>query len=207
MRNLGSNFKRSQRSAGRAVAVIGLVMALAACGGSDEATDAAVSEPAGGSAPPSATARAGVDVAAANTPEEIGQAVADVYVQAFADLGEALADHPEEAVALERTREIHERHVRDLVTLGRKIEMLPAGDRATVESAVNQIQSKLQYDADIKLAYDAYRALHSHYREAGVMSSNREFNRLFASFNILTQYAFFDLLKGQNPEEAERLGL
>jgi len=33
------------------------------------------------------------------------------------------------------------------------------------------------------------------------------FKNLLASFNILTQYADFDLLKQQAPEEAARLGI
>lgn len=187
--------------------MLGLAIALAACGGSDEATSAAAPGAPAGSSSSSAAAGGGVDVAAANTAEEIGQAVADVYVQAFADLAEALADHPDEAVALERMRGVRERHIQDLVALGRKVEALSDADKATVQSAVSRVQSGLQYDPAIKPVYEAYTALHGHYRDAGVMSSNREFNRLFASFNILTQYAFFDLLERQNPEEAERLGL
>lgn len=188
--------------------LLGALMALillTACGGDGGSAGTSVDAMQGeGSAAP---ASSGVDVAAANTPEEIGQAVADVYVQAFADLGAALADHPDETVALDRMRELRERHIQDLVALGRKIETLSEGGKATVQSAVSRVQSGLQYDPEIKPIYEAYTALHGHYREAGVMSANREFNQLFASFNILTQYAFFDLLKRQNPEEAERLGI
>jgi len=195
------------RATPRLLSASAALLLLVACGGDGE-PDNVQTNAAQASEPETAAAVSSrVDIAAASTAEDIGQAVADVYVQAFAELNAALADHPDEAEALECLREVHERHVQDLVALGRKIEALPASDKATVEAAVNQVQSKLQYDADIKPVYDAYRALHSHYREAGVMRSNREFNRLFAGFNILTQYAFFDLLKSQSPEEAERLGL
>mgnify|MGYP001131692986 CR=1 FL=1 len=208
----GSLLSRNYWHRAAIIASLASSLLLVACGGDDEAASVQANSAQANSAQTSqstaaAPASSGVDVAAANTPEEIGQAVGDVYVQAFADLNDALADHPEEAEALARLREVRERHVQDLVALGRKVEALPAGGKATVQAAVSQVQSKLRYDPEIKPVYEGYTALNNHYREAGVLSSNREFNRLFASFNILTQYAFFDLLKRQNPEEAERLGL
>ena len=38
-------------------------------------------------------------------------------------------------------------------------------------------------------------------------SKDQEFHKLLTSFNIIGQYASFDLLKKQEPKEAARLGI
>ncbi len=49
--------------------------------------------------------------------------------------------------------------------------------------------------------YDAYQQAYTDY------SSDLEVANLISSFNIIGQYANFDLLRRQAPEEAERLGV
>ena len=39
------------------------------------------------------------------------------------------------------------------------------------------------------------------------MKKDPNLGKLIKDFNIITQYAFFDLLKKQDPKEAERLGI
>lgn len=205
--NPRENHSRIRRCKGAVMPLFGMLTALlliTACGEENGSASAAASAVPAEQAAQSESP--GVDVSAARTPEEIGQAVADVYVQAFDDLADALASHPDEPQALELMREIRERHIEDLIALGRKIVQLSPSEKATVEAAVRQVQSKLTYDPEIKPIYERYTALNRHYIDTGAMSSNSEFRQLFSSFNILTQYAFFDLLKAQNPEEAERLG-
>ena len=50
--------------------------------------------------------------------------------------------------------------------------------------------------------YNTFREGHKHYAGLDMNLSN-----LIASFNIITQYAIFDLLKKQNSAEAKRLGI
>ena len=50
--------------------------------------------------------------------------------------------------------------------------------------------------------YDAFQEGQAYYQ-----AQDLELGNLIAAVNIITQYANFDLLRGQEPEEAARLGL
>jgi hypothetical protein len=174
-----------------------LLTGLAACGGAD------------GSDVPSEdgeAARTAVDVTAAETPEEVGEAVGDLYVTALRETSEALDDRPEPAVATERLQQIKAHHVEQLVALGRKIEAMSPAERSTVESAVRQAQSGLSYDEALKPIWADYQAAQQHYIDSGG-ANDATFWKLLQSVNVITQYAFFDLLRRQAPDEAARLGV
>lgn len=176
-----------------------LMLALTACNEKSDAGEQASSA--------DAEASGGIDVEAAKTPAEVGQAVADLYISAFKDVNEALADHPSADAAVPLLKEIHDRHVTDLVTLGRRVSKMSDSGKAIVQSAVSKAQSSLRYDEKVKPIYAGYTALNNHYISTGALQENDDFRSLFSSFNILTQYAFFDLLKKQKPDEAARLGI
>jgi len=181
--------------------ILTLVLAITGCNGKSDASDPA------SSAPADAKVTSDIDVATAKTPAQVGQAVADLYISAFKAVNDALADHPPADEAVPLLREVHDQHVTDLVTLGRRVERMSASDKAIVQSAVSRAQSKLQYDEKIKPIYAGYTKLNQHYISTGALQENDEFRSIFTSFNILTQYAFFDLLKKQKPAEAKRLGI
>ena len=185
------------------------LMLLSACGDGDGNADAndPTARATGTEQTQSAPASGGVDIAAANTPEEIGKAVADLYISALEALNQTLADHPSADAAVPLMREIHDQHVDSLVTLGRRIENMTSDQEAIVAAAVSKAQSGLQYDENLKPIYAAYLALNKHYIQTGAMSDSETFRSLFTGFNIITQYAFFDVLKKQKPDEAKRLGI
>lgn len=174
-----------------------LLTGLAACGGAD-GSDISSND--------GTAARTAVDVTAADTPEEIGEAVGDIYITALQETAEALDDRPAPAVATERLQQNKARYVEQLVVLGRKIEAMSPAERATVRSAVRQVQSGLSYDDDLKPIWADYQAVQKHYMDTGG-ASDATFWKLLQSFNVITQYAFFDLLQQQAPDEAERLGV
>ena len=136
------------------------------------------------------------------SPEELGQAVVEVYVGAMKDTGELLADRPDAADVQDEFLANKERYVQALVPLGREIEALSPGDRKVVEAAVNSINSKMRYEPELKAVHMAYWEATQHY-----FGTDRAFYKELEAINILTQYAFFDLLRKQEPEEAQRLGI
>jgi hypothetical protein len=139
---------------------------------------------------------------AAQGPAELGEAVVATYLNAIDDSAELLADRPPSAQAQASFEPLLERHIQSLVALGRQIEKLRPDQRAQVEQAVRRVNTQLQYDADLKPRYNAYFDAVRHYS-----ASDPEFGRRLQTVNILTQYAFFDLLRRQAPDEAERLGV
>ena len=78
---------------------------------------------------------------------------------------------------------------------GLQREALDEGARSSVDQFVQNGVGSIPYDLN-----EAYRRAHSHY-----MST--EIGNLIAEFNVITQYANFDLLKQQAPTEAKRLGI
>lgn len=174
-----------------------LLVGLAACGGADGSE---------ASSDDADAARPAVDVTAAETPEAVGEAIGTIYVTALRETAEALDDRPDPAVATQRLQQNKARYVEQLVALGRKVEAMSPAERSTVESAVQQVQSGLRYDADLKPIWADYQAVQQHYLDTGG-ANDATFWKLLQSFNVITQYAFFDLLRQQAPDEAERLGL
>ena len=76
--------------------------------------------------------------------------------------------------------------------------MLDTGEKAKMSA---RIAAALEAAADEDW-YAVYMELYKSYA-----ATDSEFGNLLASFNILTQYADFDLLRKQAPEEAARLGI
>ena len=135
------------------------------------------------------------------TPEGLGEAIAETYFEAMTELQTMLAARPPADQLATDLAALKERHIQTLVELGAEREAMEAGDRSTVDSTFQG----MMWGPD---APDAVRDLawmtdaQTHYRP----SSNDIANDI-ASFNILTQYAVYELLREQEPEEAARLGI
>ena len=83
-----------------------------------------------------------------------------------------------------------------MVALGHRREALDDAGRAAVDARITAALGGLP-----TATYDAYQQAYTDY------SSDLDVASLIASFNILGQYANFDLLREQAPAEAERLGI
>lgn len=167
-----------------------LLLLLAACGGSASDTSGATTTP-GDSV--STTARA-----AGMSSSELGDAIGATWSEAMQKLVTLLANKPEIAVVQSQVEQLKEEYITKLVDLGRQREVLTASDKA---------QTGLRTAAALEAAgdeawYASYKSLYEDYSSGDV-----EFANLLASFNIFTQYADFELLKQQAPEEAARLGV
>jgi hypothetical protein len=162
------------------------LMILAACGGGpaeEQKTETKVS--------PEVYEPAGVE----STPEQIGEEVAKLYGQAMQDVVALLADKPAVDEVIPKLEDLKESYVQKLVELGRKREALSEADRATVDYKIRGGLGSIPREL-----YRSYLDAHKHYM--GTDAAN-----IIAAFNIITQYANFDLLRQQSPAEAERLGL
>ncbi len=130
-------------------------------------------------------------------PDEFGQAVFVVNEELFAELHETLSQGLPAAELAPVITEIKERYITSYVELGRIREGMSDAEKEAANSA---IRSAL-YDRDM----DTYRAVNDMtevYRD-----ENNELANEIVSLSILMQYADFELLRSQEPAEAERLGL
>jgi hypothetical protein len=131
------------------------------------------------------------------SPAEIGQQIGALYMKTMGELVELLKDKPEASTAQPNVEVLKEKCVIEMVELGRKREVLDQAGRATVDS---QISSKM-YSFSKDPVFTSFNDIQQHYFQ------NQDFHKIVMSFNIITQYANFDLLKKQEPEEAQRLGI
>lgn len=131
------------------------------------------------------------------TPAELGDAIGGLYVEAMEDVVAAMEGQPEPDELRPEVGRLKETYVARMVELGRAREALDEADRATVDSHVGMAVRGVPSET-----FSAYAEGQRHY-----MDVDRELADEIAAFNVLTQYANFDLLKKQEPAEAERLGI
>ena len=179
-----------------------VVSLLVACGGGDKESEAKPTI----SSTPKATITPAVEEQAPTptnvleelSPSALGEEIGTVYVESIQKVSELVADKPPSAEVRDQVAELKATYVQRLVELGHLREALSRQDRAAVNNAINETfiaGSKSDW-------YNTYFEAVQYYSER-----DREFYELLYSFNIIGQYANFDLLKEQEPEEAERLGL
>ncbi len=144
------------------------------------------------------TSAAETDQIVQMTPKELGEKIGSVYVKALEDVTELIKDSPEIAEVRPAVEELKENNIRVLVELGHLREALDQTERSAVDMAILGKIGALS-DSDW---YETYTAALNDY-----LGKDREFYELLSSFNIIGQYANFDLLKQQEPDEAKRLGI
>ena len=132
--------------------------------------------------------------------------VFDIYVSAFKETNAALEKEPPAAEALPKLQAIRDKAIEALVPLGREREAMDAAARTQADA---QLRMKVMMDFGSTETYKAYAKLFNETYNITKMKTDEEkaFQKLLAGMNIITQYASFELLKKQEPKEAERLGI
>jgi hypothetical protein len=170
-----------------------VVLGVVACGekGKPEGTPPSggySSRPAAKETPPPAPAA---------SPAELGQAAGTVYLDTLKAVVEAMKGDPAPADLRAKLEALKAAAIPRLVEIGRKREALDAAGKASVDSAIGMSLNTVPGDV-----FTAYSKGQSAYQ-----AKDADLGNLITSFNILTQYANFELLKKQAPEEAKRLGI
>ena len=182
--------ERKWRIRGRATragtaALLALTMAaVAACGGDAKSGTVATNVP----ATPTARVQA--------TPDELGGQIGALYVRALSDVTDLLREKPPASEAKASVAQLKETYVQRLVELGRSREALDVAGRASVDAV---IRAKLDAIAG-EPWYATYDRVVQFY-----FAEDEELHALIVSFNVIGQYANFDLLRSQEPGEAKRL--
>jgi hypothetical protein len=181
---------------GAVFALLGIVilggLALSACAGElpDPGQSTTIPGP-GGS--PTTTVSPG---------ELLGDQIGATWSEAIQKLVALLEGEPPASSLQTPVAQLKEEYVQKMVTLGREIEPL---DQAGREAAWDRAAAVLEGTAESDW-FKSYVRLYDQYAAAGDQTT-QEFAVLLSTFNTLTQYAFFELLKAQEPEEARRLGI
>jgi hypothetical protein len=168
--------------------VLGLVLIGAACGKKAAEPSAA--------APAVEKTESPQPVAAAGTPANLAAKIGSSYLETLKQVVAMLKDQRPAAEVKPMLQEFKTATIELMVGLGKEREALPAEDRAKVDSSLSLKISSVPTDL-----FKAYQDGQAFYK------ADSELFNLIADFNIITQYANFDLLKKQLPDEAKRLGI
>jgi hypothetical protein len=187
-----------KRSFMKRVAVILLVvgaLGAGACGGEDAASS--TTQPAAPSTTEVGASSTALPTSAPGvTPDDLGDMIGEVYLAGFGDVVALLIDRPDPATAAAELSALKEQYIEELVALGRLREGLSPADRAIVDARIGAALNRIPADV-----FAGYQQALTDYE------SDSESAALIRDFNIIGQYANFDLLREQEPEEAARLGL
>jgi hypothetical protein len=173
--------------------ILCLSLTLTACGGESapageqetiaEAEDATVQE--------------GLPMSEYEDPQYLSGAILDNYYGAFSELATLVSMNPSATELKPLVEELRNSYIDIFVGFGAYYEAMDSSARATVDACVAAGFAGLNMD-DFNAVSDAV----AFYR-----AEDGELADMMADFNIITQYAFYDLLRQQDPEEAARLGL
>jgi hypothetical protein len=118
-------------------------------------------------------------------------------VETLKKLNGLMKGQPDPKDLTPKVEALKEETIKQMVEMGKKVAALDAAGKQKVETKVRLSFNMLPGDV-----FKAYSEGRQHYLKADIKLGN-----LISEFNIITQYAFFDLLKKQKPQEAERLNL
>jgi hypothetical protein len=137
-------------------------------------------------------------VASELSDEELGKRICTVYTDAISEIAKLLGPKPDISLVKQPVLDLKERAIKELVALGKMKVGRNTQQAAKINLTVMNMFSRMANDVDFKAFQDAI---------TFYLAKDRDFADVITSFNIITQYADFDLLKKQTPKEAERLGI
>lgn len=130
-------------------------------------------------------------------PRVLGEHVAASYISAMEDIVALCEDRPPVSELGPQVDALFAEYVDIFVEYGRFYQNMAPADRASVDLQL----SGAYYGMGQELFSEFSEAV-SHYRVLDNDLANR-----ISAFNIITQYYNFELLRRQEPEEADRLGV
>lgn len=134
-------------------------------------------------------------------PKMLASAIAKAYNKAMIKLADIIKDKPDADQIRGEVESHKEETIKEMVALGKRLAAMDKKGRSQVNIALMREIGALQNELAFKTAWQVMNDVQMHYSKQG----KYKLSNLISSFNIITQYAQFDLLKKQNPKEAERL--
>ena len=130
-------------------------------------------------------------------PTELGKKIAADHEAMMAELAKVLEGKPAPDALRPKIADLKKKYIQLHVASGKQRESLAPADRQKCDSALRS--------AMFSMNRDTLKALQAAASE--VRKEDNDLANELASFNTLTQYASYELLKKQLPKEAERLGI
>lgn len=129
--------------------------------------------------------------------KKLGVQIGEIYCDVMRKLVKMLDSRPDVDTLKPKLQEFQDKTISQIVELGKAKEGLDEGQKGVVNRDLTTEMRKISGDE-----FKAFSAAVSHYRPLDNDLANQ-----ISSFNTITQYADFELLKKQKPKEFKRLGL
>lgn len=134
------------------------------------------------------------------TNEELSDEIFTLYEQGMLGMGEILEKYPEANKQMKADFEkLFDETINQILVFGKVISKKESGE---TEEIAMELMKKMFQATDLSQVLDTYNS-----RSSEINDFDAELAKKMVAMNTVTQYAFYDLLKEQNPEEAERLGI
>jgi hypothetical protein len=133
----------------------------------------------------------------AMTPRQLGDSIGTVNCEGLSELSGLLGAQADPAALSEEVAALKERLIERLIPLGHARSALEPDERQAVDMATSFAVSRVDM-----AAFQAMTDACTTYRQ-----SHNALSNMLASFNVIHQYAAFELLAQQLPDEAARLGV
>jgi hypothetical protein len=132
--------------------------------------------------------------------ESYSEGVFEIWENSINELNEIIGQKPALTTELKKqVAELKEKTIQNLLPFGREHEKQPEAEKKNWSKKFIEKMGLLSVN---KAWENTMNACYRHY-----VSLDYQFASEIASFNTITQYADFGLLKLQNPAEAKRLGI
>jgi hypothetical protein len=132
----------------------------------------------------------------ASSPEELGALISQTYVDMLNEAARLVAPKPDAEQLKPNIDAVKERYARALVAYGKQREAMSKEDKDKVV-LVARLYLEQHPPQNFGWWVDA----------VNTYSANESVSHTIYTLRDVTQYAFFELLKKQEPEEAKRLGV
>lgn len=133
----------------------------------------------------------------AQSHDDLGKAIVNNYLEALKKVNELMKARPEAADLSPKVEALKEETIKKMVEVGQKVAKLNEAGKKKVDAKVSM--------AFGSTPQDLFKAVSEGQQFYAKKDAN--LGKTIKDFNIITQYALFDLLKKQEPKEAERLGI
>jgi len=134
------------------------------------------------------------------TPDTYAEEVYVIWEQAIISLNNIIGNNPPVSEELiEKVKDLKEETISKLIVYGEKHSQMTEELKT---SSSNKLVMKMGKMASLPAWDNVMNQCFKHY-----FNIDYKFSNIISSFNTITQYADYDLLKKQLPAEAERLGI
>jgi hypothetical protein len=130
-------------------------------------------------------------------PKKLGDKIGKDFAAGMKEAGKILEGHPPIDQVKPKIVALRDATIAKMVASGKVRESLEAAGKQACDQAIMAAFGTLSRE-EFNVVADASK----HYR-----ASDNDFANMIVSLNTITQYANFDLLKKQLPDEAKRLGI